>query len=89
MASWSRNEIRAVLRYNFTRGLSIDQCLEEMMLVLNNGSISLWRTLRGREGRQRTSVTEESITEMRKMLADDRRVTNQQIEETFMHQQLI
>ncbi|KAF2902299.1 hypothetical protein ILUMI_03879 [Ignelater luminosus] len=36
MASWSRSEIRAVLRYNFVRGLSIDQCLEEMTPALNN-----------------------------------------------------
>ncbi|CAH1988574.1 unnamed protein product [Acanthoscelides obtectus] len=28
----------AILRYNFTRGLSIDQCLEEMTIALNNGS---------------------------------------------------
>ncbi|KAF2884802.1 hypothetical protein ILUMI_21373 [Ignelater luminosus] len=83
MASWSRSEIRAVLRYNFVCGLSIDQCLEEMTRALNNDcphrtTIFRWfrEFQRGnftledaeREGKPRTSVTEENITAVRKML---------------------
>ena len=98
MASWSRSEIRAVLRYNFARGLSIDQCLEEKTPALNNDcphrtTIFRWyrEFQRGnftledatREGMPRTSVAEENITAVRKMLDEDRRVTYQQIEETL------
>jgi HTH domain in Mos1 transposase len=36
MSSWSRSEIRAVLRYNFVCGLNIDQCLEEMTIALGD-----------------------------------------------------
>lgn len=98
MASWSRNEIRTVLRYNFVRGLNIDQCLEEMTLALDDDcphrtTIFRWyrEFQRGnftledseRPGRPRTSVTEENVTAVRKMLDENRRVTYQQIEDTL------
>lgn len=98
MASWSRNEIRAVLRYNFARGLDVDQCLEEMTLALGDDCphrTTIFRRYREfkrgnfsledaeRTGRPPTSVTEENITAVRKMLDKDRRVTYHQIEETL------
>lgn len=98
MTSWSRSEVRAILKYNFARGLSIDQCLEEIKLVLDSDcphrtTIFRWyrEFERGnfnledaeREGRPRTSVTEENISAVRKMLDEDRRVTYRQIEETL------
>jgi hypothetical protein len=36
MSSWSKTEYQAILCYNFARGLSVDQCLEEMDPVLGN-----------------------------------------------------
>ncbi|CAH1997335.1 unnamed protein product [Acanthoscelides obtectus] len=50
MASWSRSEIGAVLRYNFTRGLSIGKYLEEITFALNNDcphSTTIFRWNRG------------------------------------------
>ncbi|KAF2900210.1 hypothetical protein ILUMI_05976 [Ignelater luminosus] len=76
MASWSCSEIRTVLRYNFVRGLSIDQCLEEMTPALNNDCPHRTTIFRWYREFQRGNFT----------LEEDRRVTYRQIEETlYLH----
>ena len=34
MSSWTKTEYRAIIRYNFLRSLSVNQCFEEMCPVL-------------------------------------------------------
>lgn len=36
MASWSRNDVEVVSKYNFVSGLSVDQCLEEITFALDD-----------------------------------------------------
>ncbi|CAH1408195.1 unnamed protein product [Nezara viridula] len=94
MLSWSKVEYRMILRYNFARGLSIDQCFEEMVPVLgedcpHRSTISRWyrEFKRGnfqledapRSGRPASAVTEENINAVRKLLEEDGGVTYRQI----------
>jgi transposase len=96
VSSWSNTEYRAILRYNFARGLSVDQCLEEMAPALGDDcphrtTVFRWypEFQRGnfsleddsRSGSPASSVTEENVAAVRKMLESDKHVTHCQIEE--------
>ncbi|GLG99328.1 Mariner Mos1 transposase [Gryllus bimaculatus] len=98
MASWSRSESRAALRYNFARGLNVNQCFEETTLALGDvfsHHTTIFRWFRDfqrgnfsledaqRAGRPRTSVMKKNIAAVRKMLDEDRRVTYKRIENTL------
>lgn len=36
MATWSTEKTRTILKYNFMRGLSIDECMDELKNVLHD-----------------------------------------------------
>lgn len=90
----SKENFRAMIFYNFRRGLTWQQCLEEMKVVL--GDESPGRTMvfkwykefeRGRsnlkddprEGRPKTAVIQENVDAVRQLIQEDRHVTYHQI----------
>lgn len=98
MSTWSKVEYRAILRYNFARGLTVDECLAEMLPVLGEDcphrtTIFRWYREFGRgnfeledaprSGRPASSVSQENIVAVRKLLEADRGVTYRQIEESL------
>ena len=97
MALWSRDQIRFVMRYNFDRGLSLDQCFDEMQTVMKDKTphcttIFRWfrEFLRGnfdlkddfRSGRPPEAVTHENIVRAKDMLNENRQIVHRQLEET-------
>lgn len=93
--NFSREHFRAVIFYNFKRGLTRQQCFEEIISVFNNEAPSLrtverWylefqrgRTNLGdenREGRPKTAFTAENILAVEQYLLEDRHVTYREIE---------
>jgi histone-lysine N-methyltransferase SETMAR len=96
LSSSSKTKYCAILRYKFARGLSVDQCLEEMAPVLGDDcphrtTIFRWyrEFQRGNfsleeapmSGCPASSVTEEHIAAVRKMLESNRHVTYRQKQE--------
>jgi [histone H3]-lysine36 N-dimethyltransferase SETMAR len=91
----SREHFRAIIFYNFRRGLSQQQCVAEMVSVFGNeaphqSTISRWycefqrgRSSLGDESRSgppKTAVTQKNIDAVRQLIKDDRRVTYREIE---------
>ena len=96
MTSRTKKEYRAIIQQNFTRGLSVDECLEEMSPVFgencpHRSTIFRWykQFQRGkfrledepRTGRPVEAVTPENIAAVEKLLNKSRRVTYRQIQE--------
>lgn len=98
MSAWSRDDLRIVIRYNFTRGLSIDECLQEMKSALkvncpHRTTIYRWYCEFKREnfdvadaprsGRPSDVCTPDNVAKVEEMLRVDRRITYSQIEEAL------
>lgn len=98
MATWSRDEIRTILKYNFLRGLSIDECMDELKNVLaddcpHQTTVFRWyREFRNknfstddmpRSGRPSDVVTPDVIEKVKDLIAENRQITYRQIEETL------
>ena len=97
MSTWTKEEKHAIVRYNFPRGLSVNQCFEEMSSVIGEDcpcQTSIFRRYkkfkRGefslkddlRAGRPAEAVTTpENIVAVEKLLEESRRITYRQIEE--------
>ncbi|CAH1977019.1 unnamed protein product [Acanthoscelides obtectus] len=91
----NREHFRAIIYYNFQRQLSQQECLAELLSVFGNqaphqSTISRWyeEFKRGRvslsddsrAGAPKTSVTQENVDAMRKLIIEDRHVTYREIE---------
>lgn len=91
----SKENLRAVIFYNFKRGLSRLQCFEEITSVFGDAApclrtVERWylEFLRGhsslsdklREGRPKTAMTQENIEAVRQLILEDRHVTYREIE---------
>lgn len=91
----SREHFRAIIFYNFQRGLTQQQCIEELISVF--GDEAPGRTMvfkwfsefqRGRsslsddprEGRPKTAVTQENIAAVRQLILEDRHITYSEIQ---------
>lgn len=96
MASLGNREYRVIFYYNFKRGLSYQECHEEMFGAFGKECPSLSTVFRWykefqrgnynlddeeRPGRPITSRTQEKIDAVRKLITIDRRITCRQIEE--------
>lgn len=96
MSEWSNTELRVVMRYNFLRQLSVDECVEEMNTVLgekcpHRTTVYRWYREFGRgnfnvndaqrSGRPIEVTVSENVAKVSKLLKEDRRITYQQIEE--------
>ena len=94
MAPRTKTEYRAIIRYNFLRSLSVDQCFEEMSPVLGDiyphrTTIFRWHKQfqRGKfdleddphTGQPPTAVTSENITTVEELLNESRHITCRQI----------
>lgn len=94
----SRENFRAIIFYNFRRGLSQQQCLAELVSVFGDeaphqSTISRWycEFQRGRTslsddprtGPPRTAVTQTNIDAVRQLITDDRHVTYREIESSL------
>lgn len=93
--NFSKENFRAIIFYNFRRGLTRLQCFEELTSVFNDEAPCL-RTVerwylefqrgytslsdRSREGRPKTAFTEENIVAVRNLITEDRHVTYREIE---------
>ncbi|CAH1977563.1 unnamed protein product [Acanthoscelides obtectus] len=91
----NREHFRAIIYYNFQRQLSQQECLAELLSVFGNeaphqSTISRWygEFKRGRVslsddsrvGAPKTSVTQENVDAVRKLITADRHVTYREIE---------
>lgn len=98
MEYFTRRDVRAIKLYNFKRGLSPENCVEEMKNVFEDeapsrSTVFRWylQFQRGiykldddvRTGRPSTAVSEENIIAVRKLLSDDRRITYEKIQRTL------
>jgi len=95
MTTLTRRDFRAIILFNWKKGLTDSQCYEEMSTVFSDSSPSL-RTIqrwylnfkRGnfnleddeRSGRPVSAVTQENIIAVKKLIEKDRRVTYLQIQ---------
>ncbi|UYV70102.1 hypothetical protein LAZ67_7001800 [Cordylochernes scorpioides] len=94
ISTWRKIEYRAILRYNFDRGLDIEECFQEVTPVLGNDcphrtNIFRWyrEFKRGkygirdapRLGRTASLVNEENIAGVKKLLETNRHITYRQI----------
>lgn len=94
----NREHMRAILFYNWKRGLSASDCRIEMSGALgmdapSKATICRWYNefKRGknsfeddpRSGRPSTSVTDENIDAVRELVKDNRRITYKEIEATL------
>lgn len=91
----SKENLRAIIFYNFKRGLTRLQCFEELTTVFSDKAPCL-RTVerwylefqrgssslgdRHREGRPKTAVTQENIDAVRQLIVEDRHATYREIE---------
>ncbi|CAK1591638.1 unnamed protein product [Parnassius mnemosyne] len=90
----TREHCRAIIYHNFSRGLSQDKCLSELVSIYDvetpsQTTIYRWHAefRRGRvslstvssSGRPRTAVTPENIAAVRTIILDDHHVTYEQI----------
>lgn len=93
--NFSRENFRAIIFYNFKRGLTPKQCIEELRSTFqdeapSNATIYNWYAEFGRgrtwltddfrEGRPATSITQENIDAVRVLIEQDRHVTYSEIE---------
>lgn len=93
MTEWSKNELRVIMRYTFARGLSIDECVDEMSSVLKEDCphrTKIYRWYRefnrgnfGVDDSPRSGCPTEVCNEenVEKVERDNRRITYRQIEE--------
>lgn len=94
----TRESFRAIIFYNFRRGLSQGQCLAELISIFKSEApsqttIYRWYSefRRGRAslgtvpstGRPKTAVTPENVAVVRRMIQDDRHITYEQIRATL------
>lgn len=93
--NFSKKNVRAIIFYNFRRGLTRLQCFEEMTSVFHDEAPCL-RTVerwylefqrghtslsdKSREGRPKTAFTEDNIAAVRQLIIEDRHVTYREIE---------
>ncbi|KAF2905431.1 hypothetical protein ILUMI_00745 [Ignelater luminosus] len=90
MATWLRDEIRTVLKYNFLRGLSIDKCVDELKNAMGDDcphqtTVFRWyREFQGgdfstndkpRSGRLSDVVTPEVINKVSNLITENRRIS--------------
>ncbi|CAH1962732.1 unnamed protein product [Acanthoscelides obtectus] len=87
----NREHFRAIIYYNFQRQISQQECLAELLSVFDNeaphqSTIARWyeEFKRGqvslRVGAPKTSVTQENVDAVRKLIIEDRHVTYREIE---------
>jgi histone-lysine N-methyltransferase SETMAR len=94
----NREQLRAIIFYNWKRGLTYDQCFDEMSTTLSDNkvsksTVSYWyRELnRGRDsledeprsGRPTTATDEEMVDRLRKIIKENPRVTYVDLRETL------
>ena len=94
----NRKHFRAIIFYNFRRGLTQQQCIDELNLIFGDEaplrtSVYRWygQFNRGRsslqaefcEGRPKSVVVPETIDAMRQLILQDRHVTYREIETTL------
>ncbi|CAH1991124.1 unnamed protein product [Acanthoscelides obtectus] len=95
----NREHFRAIIYYNFQRQVSQQECLAELLSVFSNeaphqSTISRWygEFKRGRVslsddprvGAPKTTVTQENVDAVRKLIIEDRHVTYREIEASKM-----
>ena len=83
----NREHFRAIIFYNFRRGLTQQQCIAELNSIsrwygeFNRGRSSLQEEFR--EGRLKSVVALETIDAVRQLILQDRQVTSRKIETTL------